>query len=74
MKTLCNITLFIGIFHFFFGVTCLLCPILGYQHELDTVGRLSLDEIGVYALIAGAILWGTSMITISNIPKKTSSD
>jgi len=74
MKTLCVLTLFIGLAYFFFGIFCLISPVLGYSPELDTLGRLSLDEIGVYAQIAGSILWGASLITLANISKKKSSD
>ena len=74
MKSLCLLTLFIGITLFSFGTSCLVFPVIGYRSEFDTVGRLSLDEIGVYLQVAGAILWGMSMVAISVGFKDSNSD
>jgi hypothetical protein len=74
MKALCLLTLFIGFMYFSFGLVCLMAPAFGYRPALDSLGRLSLDEIGVYAHIAGAILWGTSVIALINDSNKKTSD
>ena len=74
MKNLCLLTLFIGITLFSFGTSCLIFPVLGYRSEFDTVGRLSLDEIGVYIQVAGAIFWGISMVALSIDSKNNKSD
>ena len=71
MRSLSLITLIAGLFYILFGTFCLLSPVLmGYDAYLDDVGYLSLDEIGVYMAIVGAILWGSSLISLSVTVKK----
>lgn len=70
MKTLCVVTLIVGLVYFFFGEFCLIAPAVGYSSSFDNVGKLSLDEIGIYAQLSGTILWGSSLIAMAFISKK----
>lgn len=74
MKTFCYLTILVGLIHFVFGEFCLIAPSVGYSSEFDNLGALSLDEIGVYSLLAGSVLWGASLIALACIPEAKKKD
>lgn len=75
MKTACVLSFIVGLAYFIFGAFCLLAPVLfGYNAFLDDTGYLSLDEIGVFASVSGAILWGASLIAYAVVSKKNKPD
>ncbi len=75
MKTACVLSFIVGLAYFVFGTFCLLAPVLfGYNAYLDDVGYLSLDEIGVYLAVSGAILWGASLNAFAVTTKKSKSE
>ena len=75
MNRMFTISQSVGVSSFLFGVFCLAVPFFwGYNPTYDPVGKLSLDEIGVFAATAGAILWGTSMIARSVSVRRHKSD
>lgn len=75
MKSVCVVSSIVGGCYFIFGTLCLAAPfLLECDYRGDNAGLLTLDEIGVFAAITGAVLYGTSMIALAMISKKSKPD
>ena len=70
MQKLCLISSCIGFFYFLFGIFCLAAPFFfSYDPAYDNIGAFALDQIGVFATIAGALLWGMSLNALAIFSK-----
>lgn len=74
MKRMCVLSTIIGVCFFIFGILCLLSPYFSNYNYYNQVGLLSLDELGVFAVFTGAVLYGTSMIALAVASHKSKLD
>ncbi len=66
MKRMCILSSIVGICFFIFGTACLVAPFfLEYEDYSNDAGLLTLDEVGIFSAIIGAVLYGTSMIALA---------
>ena len=72
MKGMCILSAIVGICFFIFGTACLTAPFfLNYEDYSNDMGLLTLDEVGIFAAIIGAVLYGTSMIALAIASQQT---
>jgi hypothetical protein len=75
IKRMCVLSSTVGLCFVIFGILCLLAPFfLDYEDYSHDSELLLLDEIGVFAAITGAVLYGTSMIALAIASQKGKPD
>lgn len=75
MKRMCVLSSIIGACFFIFGIACLVAPFfMNCEDYSNNMGLLTLDEVGVFAAVIGAVLYGTSMIALAIVSHKSKPD